>query len=87
MQRNKALRRVVPRGAERLRYLDHVVCRGVELFRAVCELDLEGIVKKARDGAYDPAATTWIKVKNADYTQARDRWELFDKRRAAQGRR
>jgi ATP-dependent DNA ligase len=50
------------------------------LFQAVCELDLEGIVAKRRDGAYDPKATTWWKIKNVDYSQARDRWELFEPR-------
>jgi len=49
-------------------------------------MDLEGIVAKRRDGTYDPAATTWWKVKNRDYSQARDRWELFE-RRVANGRR
>ena len=80
VQRKKALRRVVPRHADRLRYLDGVVGRGVDLFRTVCDLDLEGIVAKRLDGIYDPAVTTWLKVKNAKYTQARDRWELFDPR-------
>jgi hypothetical protein len=42
----------------------------------------EGIVAKRRGGAYDPNATVWWKVKNVNYHQARDRWELFDRRRA-----
>jgi len=75
-------RRILPRGTERLMYLDHVVGRGIDLFQAVCELDLEGIVAKRRGGAYDPNATVWWKVKNVNYHQARDRWELFDRRRA-----
>jgi bifunctional non-homologous end joining protein LigD len=86
VQRKKALRRVVPRRADRLRYLDGVVGRGVDLFRAVCELDMEGIVAKRLDGIYDPTATTWLKVKNLNYSQARDRHELFE-RRAVGGRR
>src|SRR5690349_18433926 len=82
LARKRALRRVVPRRADRLRYLDHVVGRGVDLFRAVCELDLEGIVSKRADGVYtsDCDATTWVKVKFPDYSQARDRWELFERR-------
>src|SRR5438105_6412153 len=52
-------RSAAPRDAERLIYLDQVVGRGIDLFRAVCELDLEGIVAKRRDGAYDADATTW----------------------------
>ena len=96
LARKRALRRVVPRCADRVRYLDHVAGRGVDLFRAVCELDLEGIVSKRADGVYtsDPDATTWIKVKFRGYSQARDRWELFERRgndrasgRVAAGRR
>jgi len=34
---------------------------------------------------YDPDATTGVKVKNGNYTQARDRHELFE-RRVAGGR-
>jgi bifunctional non-homologous end joining protein LigD len=86
VQRKKALRRVVPRRADRLRYLDGVVGRGVDLFQLVCERDLEGIVAKRLDGIYDPAATTWLKMKNLNYSQARDRHELFE-RRTANGRR
>src|SRR5262245_18886861 len=43
---------------------------------------LEGVVAKRRDGVYDPAATTWWKVKNVNYSQARDRHELFQARAA-----
>ena len=70
----------MPRSADRLRYLDGVVGRGVDLFKAICELDMEGIVAKRLDGIYDPNATTWLKVKNVEYSQMRDRWELFDSR-------
>jgi hypothetical protein len=59
--------------------------RGVDLFRAVCEVDAEGVVGKLRSGVYDPDATTWVKVLNREYTQ-RERHELFE-RRAVGGRR
>jgi ATP-dependent DNA ligase len=76
-------RKNVPRRAERLMYLDHVVARGVDLFRAVCEVDAEGVVGKLRSGTYtsDPDATTWVKVLNREYSQ-RDRHELFERRMA-----
>jgi len=86
LSRKRELRRVIRRRSDRLRYLDHVVGRGIDLFQAVCELDLEEIVAKRRDGIYDPAATVWVKVKNRDYSEARDRWELFEGR-VAGGRR
>ncbi len=34
----------------------------VNLFRAVCEQDMERIVAKRRDGLYDPDAPTWVKI-------------------------
>jgi hypothetical protein len=41
----------------------------------VCERDLEGIVGKWRHGRYqtDGRRTSWVKIKNPDYTQMRDR--------------
>ena len=86
LARKRLLRRVLPRRSGQVLYLDHVAGRGIDLFRAVCEMDLEGIVAKRKDGIYDPDATMWVKVKNASYSQARDRWELFE-RRAVNGRR
>jgi ATP-dependent DNA ligase len=41
---------------------------------------LEGIVAKHRAGRYredDP--TRWLKIKNPEYSQARDRAELFNR--------
>jgi ATP-dependent DNA ligase len=48
----------------------------------VCEQDLEGIVAKWKDAPYNPAALplSWIKVKNPEYSQGRDRHELFERR-------
>jgi len=40
-------------------YVDHIPRRGVDLFRAVCDQDLEGIVAKLAPGMYTPEATTW----------------------------
>jgi len=77
LERKRMLRRLIPRRGDRLRSLDHVAARGVDLFRLACEHDLEGIVAKRRDGIYDPGATTWWKVKNTAYSQARDRHEQF----------
>ena len=37
---------------------------GTELFSAICELDMEGIVAKQAAGLYTPEATTWVKIKN-----------------------
>ena len=44
-----------------------------------CERDLEGLVAKCGPGTYRThgQATSRLKVKNPDYTQMRDRHELF----------
>lgn len=47
-------------------YFDHLRDRGVDLFRATCERDLEGLVAKRAKGAYrtDGRVTSWLKIKN-----------------------
>ena len=46
--------------------------------------DLEGIVGKWAHGTYrtDGRATSWLKIKNSEYSQMRDRHELFAARGA-----
>jgi DNA ligase-1 len=63
-------------------YADHFEDRGLDLFRVVCENDLEGIVAKRKDGQYTPEETSWVKIKNPRYSQAEGRHELFEKRAA-----
>jgi len=53
----------------------------VELFQAACKQDLEGIVAKLATGRYEPEATTWVKIKNRNYSQAEGRADFFDSRR------
>ena len=78
--RKVALKRIMPK-VESLRYLDHIESRGVDLFRAACERDLEGVVGKWARGSYlsDPRATSWVKIKNASYSQIEGRHELFER--------
>ena len=73
----------MPRIDSRLLYVDNLPRRGVELFRAVCARDLEGIVAKWRDGRYetDGVSTSWLKIKNPDYSQMAGRREMFEARR------
>jgi hypothetical protein len=54
-----------------------IICRSD---RAACDLDLEGIVAKWAHGSYqtDSRGTSWLKIKNPDYSQMVDRNELFD---------
>ncbi len=53
---------------------------GKAAFRAVCGLDLEGLVAKRLADAYEPGKTRWWKVLNRDYSQKIGRGELFERR-------
>ena len=47
-----------------LRYTDHVVGRGADMFANACRLGLEGIVSKRRDEPYHPGrGHGWLKIK------------------------
>jgi bifunctional non-homologous end joining protein LigD len=59
-------------------YANHFEARGMDLFKAACDHDLEGIVAKLASGRYEPAATTWVKIKNPRYSQAEGRADFFD---------
>jgi bifunctional non-homologous end joining protein LigD len=80
IERKRLLRELVPPQPAPVLYVDHVAGRGVRLFRAVCEMDLEGIVAKLGTGPYTPEAASWVKIKNRTYTQAEGRHEFFDGR-------
>jgi ATP-dependent DNA ligase len=76
-------RKLIPKKASPLLYMDHIEERGVDLFRLACRKDLEGIVAKWKDGRYDPnRVRSWIKIKNPAYSQIVGRHELFEKRSA-----
>ena len=79
LERKRQLRRIMPAVECGLLYLDHLEERGCDLFRVACDRDLEGIVGKWRCGTYrtDGRATSWLKIKNREYTQMRHRHELF----------
>ena len=80
--RKHRLRGVVPHGAERLLYCDHIEERGEHLFRLVLKRDLEGIVAKRRDGAYLPdSVPDWLKIRNRSYSQWIGREKLFERER------
>jgi ATP dependent DNA ligase domain len=82
LERKRRLRRLMPTIDSRLLSLEHIEQRGCDLFRAACERDLEGIVAKWAHGTYgtDGRTTSWLKIKNPQYSQMRDRHELFERR-------
>jgi bifunctional non-homologous end joining protein LigD len=55
---------VARRTSPTVRYSDHLIGRGAELFRIACRRGLEGIVSKRRDKPYlEGRGTTWLKTK------------------------
>jgi bifunctional non-homologous end joining protein LigD len=83
LERKRRLRRIMPRIPSRVLYHDHIERRGRDLFTTVCRSDLEGMVAKWGAGRYhtDGRTTSWLKIKNPDYTQIAGRHELFEHRR------
>ena len=77
VERKRLLKRLV---RPPLLYVDHVAGRGMDLFQAACASDLEGVVAKLANGRYQPAMTTWVKIKNGNYSQAEGRADFFDRR-------
>jgi bifunctional non-homologous end joining protein LigD len=80
LERKRLLRGVIPEQPSPVLYVDHVATMGVELYRAVCNRDMEGVVAKLASAAYTPEATTWVKIKNPAYSQAEGRADFFDER-------
>ena len=84
-ERKRRLRKVIARSkSSRVRFSDHIETSGRDMFRAACRMDLEGVVAKLKHAPYiaDQRRSTWIKIKNPDYTQAEGRRELFEQRRS-----
>jgi bifunctional non-homologous end joining protein LigD len=76
IERKRRLRDVIPKRSAFVLYLDHVEARGEELFRLVCEQDLEGIVAKLKRAPYRAGAISpWLKIKNSTYSQGEGRFE------------
>jgi len=82
LERKRLLRKLLPRRAQSVLYVEHVES-GTDLFRVICERDMEGVVAKQASGRYLPEATSWVKIKNRAYGQAAGREDFFDRRRTA----
>jgi bifunctional non-homologous end joining protein LigD len=83
IERKRHLRQLVPADNSAVRFADYVETDGEELFRLVCERDLEGIVAKRKDGLYMPEDRGWLKIKNPEYSQAEGRHELMRRKQPA----
>jgi bifunctional non-homologous end joining protein LigD len=63
IERKNLLRQIL-REDERIRYSDHVVAKGSELFKIAKERKLEGIIAKKCSSAYPTGrSTSWLKIK------------------------
>ena len=84
LERKEILRYRLRFPSSRVIFVDHIQGRGKALYQQICRMDLEGIVCKPVISPYRTVGgtTTWIKVKNPNYTQAVGRVELFNKRRS-----
>jgi bifunctional non-homologous end joining protein LigD len=81
LDRKRRLQQLL-RGHAGLLYAEHIPAKGVDLFQAVCNKDLEGIVAKHRLAPYSTKPQSWFKVLNPSYSQKHGRKEMFDKFRA-----
>ena len=64
-ERKAALRKVLMRTKRGIQYVEHTEGDGVEMFKAVCKLGLEGIVSKKLDAPYKSGPSkAWLKIKN-----------------------
>jgi len=51
----------------------------MDLFRVICDRDMEGVVAKQATAKYTSEATTWVKIKNRQYRQAIGRADFFNR--------
>ena len=81
-ERKRLLKRTMPRVQSNVRLVEQVVGRGADFFGVACENDLEGIVAKWAGGTYQHGpGTSWLKIRNPEYSQWTGRRELFESRR------
>ncbi len=76
-ERRALLEKVVRRHG--MQKSEPVLGDGRAAFRAVCGLDLEGLVARRLGDSYGPR-TRWWKILNRDYSQKAGRAELFERR-------
>jgi len=64
LARKEKLAALIGSGTERIRYSDHIIGRGEELFDTFCSDGLEGVISKRADGRYvGSRAGSWVKTK------------------------
>lgn len=82
IDRKLQLRSMIPQDGSRLLYCDYVESNGERLFQLACTRDLESVVAKWKFGPYLPSEpTSWLKIRNRNYSQWAGREELFERER------
>ncbi|WP_231639128.1 DNA ligase D [Sphingomonas profundi] len=63
-ERKEKLAALIGSGTSKIRYSDHIVGRGEELFGTFCEAGLEGVISKRADAKYVGSRSgSWVKTK------------------------
>jgi bifunctional non-homologous end joining protein LigD len=87
LERKQRLRQLIRASRNRsLLYASHMEKHGIRLFQTICQQDCEGIVGKYKRGTYTTAPSSWVKILNPNYSQKRDRPEIFVNFRARSAR-
>ena len=76
LEQKRLLRKLLARHPKSVLYVNHIA-NTTDLFQVVCEQDMEGIFPKQASAGYTPDATTWVKIKNRQYSQAVGRQDFF----------
>ncbi len=64
VERKAKLAALIGAGTDKIRYSDHIVGRGEELFGTFCEAGLEGVISKRADAKYVGSRSgSWVKTK------------------------
>lgn len=64
LERKERLAALIGEGTAHIRYSDHIVGRGEELFDSFCGAGLEGVISKRADARYSGSRSgTWLKTK------------------------
>ncbi len=81
VERKELLRFRIRHPSERVMFVDYKEGNGTALYARMCEHDMEGIVGKPRYSQYfsGTGGSTWITVRNPNYSNVEGRTELFAK--------
>ena len=82
LERKRALEATLVSPAKAILFVQHIDTHASALFQTMCDMDAEGIVEKPKASPYREVGgqSTWLKIKNPDYSQAEGRGDLFNQR-------